>query len=57
MKYRSLALLSALVLGAGLTAWGATMAASTLFALPALIIFLALQRHVTAGLAPGGVKG
>ncbi|MYR44050.1 carbohydrate ABC transporter permease, partial [Streptomyces sp. SID5910] len=29
------------------TDWGATMAASTLFALPALIIFLALQRHVT----------
>jgi N,N'-diacetylchitobiose transport system permease protein len=39
------------------TDWGATMAASTLFALPALIIFLALQRHVTAGLASGGVKG
>jgi N,N'-diacetylchitobiose transport system permease protein len=39
------------------TDWGATMAASTLFALPALIIFLALQRHVAAGLASGGVKG
>ncbi|MET9256447.1 carbohydrate ABC transporter permease [Streptomyces sp. NPDC003717] len=39
------------------TDWGATMAASTLFALPALIIFLALQRHVTSGLASGGVKG
>ncbi|MFD6192881.1 carbohydrate ABC transporter permease [Streptomyces sp. NPDC060275] len=39
------------------TDWGATMAAATLFALPALIIFLALQRHVTAGLASGGVKG
>ncbi|AKZ60045.1 putative sugar transporter membrane protein [Streptomyces ambofaciens ATCC 23877] len=39
------------------TDWGATMAASTLFALPALVIFLALQRHVTAGLASGGVKG
>ncbi|MGW8066254.1 carbohydrate ABC transporter permease [Streptomyces ziwulingensis] len=39
------------------TDWGATMAASTLFALPALAIFLALQRHVTAGLASGGVKG
>ncbi|MCQ4197518.1 carbohydrate ABC transporter permease, partial [Streptomyces parvulus] len=33
------------------TDWGATMAASTLFALPALVVFLALQRHVTAGLA------
>ncbi|MFE2232679.1 carbohydrate ABC transporter permease [Streptomyces sp. NPDC059442] len=39
------------------TDWGATMAASTLFALPALIVFLALQRHVTSGLASGGVKG
>ncbi|MFJ6070684.1 carbohydrate ABC transporter permease [Streptomyces sp. NPDC093065] len=39
------------------TDWGATMAAATLFALPALVIFLALQRHVTAGLASGGVKG
>ncbi|MFI9772708.1 carbohydrate ABC transporter permease [Streptomyces sp. NPDC052415] len=39
------------------TDWGATMAASTLFALPALIVFLALQRHVTSGLTAGGVKG
>ncbi|GAA2778460.1 carbohydrate ABC transporter permease [Streptomyces showdoensis] len=39
------------------TDWGATMAAATLFALPALIIFVVLQRHVTSGLASGGVKG
>ncbi|GHJ91355.1 sugar ABC transporter permease [Streptomyces sp. NE5-10] len=39
------------------TDWGATMAASTLFALPALIVFLALQRHVASGLTAGGVKG
>jgi N,N'-diacetylchitobiose transport system permease protein len=39
------------------TDWGATMAASTLFALPALIVFLVLQRHVTSGLAAGAVKG
>ncbi|MGH4031098.1 carbohydrate ABC transporter permease [Actinomycetota bacterium Odt1-20B] len=39
------------------TDWGATMAASTLFALPALAIFLLLQRHVTSGLAAGAVKG
>lgn len=39
------------------TDWGATMAASTLFALPALVIFLLLQRHVTAGFAAGAVKG
>ncbi|MEJ8668054.1 carbohydrate ABC transporter permease [Streptomyces sp. NBC_01614] len=39
------------------TDWGATMAASTLFALPALAVFLLLQRHVTAGFAAGAVKG
>ncbi|WP_409061978.1 carbohydrate ABC transporter permease [Streptomyces sp. SYP-A7185] len=39
------------------TDWGATMAASTLFALPALVIFLLLQRHVTSGFAAGAVKG
>nr|WP_203645043.1 carbohydrate ABC transporter permease [Streptomyces sp. SID14478] len=39
------------------TDWGATMAASTLFALPALMIFLVLQRHVTSGFAAGAVKG
>ncbi|RFU82679.1 carbohydrate ABC transporter permease [Streptomyces triticagri] len=39
------------------TDWGATMAASTLFALPALAIFLILQRHVTSGFASGAVKG
>jgi N,N'-diacetylchitobiose transport system permease protein len=39
------------------TDWGATMAASTLFAIPALVIFLLLQRHVTSGFASGAVKG
>ncbi|MFG2648040.1 carbohydrate ABC transporter permease [Streptomyces sp. NPDC048436] len=39
------------------TDWGATMAASTLFALPALAIFLLLQRQVTSGFAAGAVKG
>nr|WP_168504925.1 carbohydrate ABC transporter permease [Streptomyces sp. S1D4-11]QIY93407.1 carbohydrate ABC transporter permease [Streptomyces sp. S1D4-11] len=33
------------------TDWGATMAASTLFAAPALVVFLLLQRHVTSGFA------
>jgi N,N'-diacetylchitobiose transport system permease protein len=33
------------------------MAASTLFAAPALVVFLLLQRHVTAGFAAGAVKG
>jgi N,N'-diacetylchitobiose transport system permease protein len=39
------------------TDWGATMAASTLFATPALVVFLLLQRHVTSGFAAGAVKG
>ncbi|SOD64342.1 carbohydrate ABC transporter membrane protein 2, CUT1 family [Streptomyces zhaozhouensis] len=38
------------------TDWGATMAASTLFAVPALLIFLLLQRQVTSGFASGAVK-
>ncbi|WP_442812709.1 carbohydrate ABC transporter permease [Streptomyces sp. NBC_01800] len=39
------------------TDWGATMAAATLFALPVLILFLALQRRVSTGMAGGAVKG
>ncbi|MEU9334306.1 carbohydrate ABC transporter permease [Streptomyces sp. NPDC048290] len=37
--------------------WGATMAASTLFAIPILILFLFLQRKVVGGLTAGAVKG
>jgi N,N'-diacetylchitobiose transport system permease protein len=37
--------------------WGATMAASTLFALPILIVFLILQRKAVGGLTDGAVKG
>jgi len=39
------------------TDWGATMAASTLFMLPVLAIFLILQGRVTTGLTAGAVKG
>ena len=39
------------------TDWGATMAASTLFMLPVLLIFLVLQRRVATGLVAGAVKG
>ncbi|WP_243723255.1 carbohydrate ABC transporter permease [Actinomadura sp. 7K507] len=39
------------------TDWGATMAASTLFALPVLILFLILQGRVAAGMTSGAVKG
>lgn len=39
------------------TDWGATMAASTLFALPVLLLFLFLQGRVAAGMAGGAVKG
>ncbi|MEU9854903.1 carbohydrate ABC transporter permease [Streptomyces sp. NPDC047974] len=37
--------------------WGATMAASTLFALPVLIVFLFLQRKAVGGMTAGAVKG
>ncbi|MDT0319506.1 carbohydrate ABC transporter permease [Streptomyces millisiae] len=37
--------------------WGATMAASSLFTVPVLIVFLILQRRVTGGMAAGAVKG
>ncbi|KRV47136.1 sugar ABC transporter permease [Wenjunlia vitaminophila] len=37
--------------------WGATMAASTLFAIPVLLVFLVLQRKAVGGLTAGAVKG
>ncbi|MGW5124477.1 carbohydrate ABC transporter permease [Streptomyces sp. NPDC004069] len=37
--------------------WGATMAASSLFALPILILFVYLQRKAVSGLTAGAVKG
>jgi N,N'-diacetylchitobiose transport system permease protein len=37
--------------------WGATMAASTLFAIPVLVIFLFLQRKAVGGMTAGAVKG
>lgn len=37
--------------------WGATMAASSLFTVPVLILFYLLQRRVTGGLTAGAVKG
>ncbi|WP_181727221.1 carbohydrate ABC transporter permease [Streptomyces sp. PT12] len=37
--------------------WGATMAASSMFTVPVLIVFVLLQRRVTGGLAAGAVKG
>jgi N,N'-diacetylchitobiose transport system permease protein len=39
------------------TDWGATMAASTLFTIPVLIVFAILQRRAVGGLAAGAVKG
>ncbi|PJI93719.1 carbohydrate ABC transporter permease [Luteimicrobium subarcticum] len=39
------------------TDWGATMAASTLFMLPVLLVFVVLQNRVTGGLTAGAVKG
>ena len=37
--------------------WGATMAASSLFAIPILILFVFLQRRAVSGLTAGAVKG
>ncbi|NUU26206.1 MAG: carbohydrate ABC transporter permease [Streptomycetaceae bacterium] len=37
--------------------WGAIMAASTMFMLPVLAVFLVLQGKVTGGLTSGAVKG
>ncbi|WP_282701893.1 carbohydrate ABC transporter permease [Streptomyces sp. CC219B] len=37
--------------------WGATMAASSLFAVPILILFVYLQRKAVNGLTDGAVKG
>jgi N,N'-diacetylchitobiose transport system permease protein len=37
--------------------WGATMAASSLFTVPVLIVFLVLQRKAVAGMTAGAVKG
>ncbi|WP_282694291.1 carbohydrate ABC transporter permease [Streptomyces sp. CC208A] len=37
--------------------WGATMAASTLFALPVLIVFIIVQRKAVGGMTAGAVKG
>lgn len=37
--------------------WGATMAASSLFALPVLFLFVFLQRRAVGGLSAGAVKG
>lgn len=37
--------------------WGATMAASALFSLPVLVVFLFLQRKAVGGMTAGAVKG
>jgi len=39
------------------TAWGPLMAGATLTAVPVVVFFLLVQRHVTAGLTAGAVKG
>jgi N,N'-diacetylchitobiose transport system permease protein len=39
------------------TEWGGVMAGSTLFAIPAVVFFLLVQRRVVSGLTAGAVKG
>ena len=37
--------------------WGLVMAAGVLITLPTLAFFMAVQRHMVAGLGSGGLKG
>ncbi|WP_037913048.1 carbohydrate ABC transporter permease [Actinacidiphila yeochonensis] len=37
--------------------WGATMAASSIFTVPVVVVFLVLQRRAVGGLTAGAVKG
>jgi N,N'-diacetylchitobiose transport system permease protein len=39
------------------TDWGGLMAGATLTALPVVILFLFVQRHIVGGLTAGAVKG
>ena len=39
------------------TPFDLVMAAGAIYALPALVFFLIVQRHIVSGLAAGGVKG
>jgi N,N'-diacetylchitobiose transport system permease protein len=39
------------------TDWGPLMAGATLVSVPVVVFFVAVQRHVTAGLTAGAVKG
>jgi N,N'-diacetylchitobiose transport system permease protein len=39
------------------TDWGGLMAASSLFALPVVVFYLAVRKHVAAGMTAGAVKG
>jgi N,N'-diacetylchitobiose transport system permease protein len=39
------------------TDWGGTMAGSTLFTIPVVILFIMIQKKITSGLAAGAVKG
>lgn len=41
----------------GIFLWGQMMAASALTAIPVLVFFVLLQRHLVAGFGGGGVKG
>ncbi|MET0235983.1 MAG: carbohydrate ABC transporter permease, partial [Kibdelosporangium sp.] len=37
--------------------WGGIMAASVIYAVPALVFFLIVQRKLVSGLTSGAVKG
>ena len=43
--------------GRGDTDWGAIMAASVIYTLPVVIVFLLLRKHLMRGTTAGAVKG
>ena len=45
------------LIGQFTTDWGMLMAGGVLTALPIVLVFIALQRHLVSGLGAGGVKG
>jgi ABC-type glycerol-3-phosphate transport system permease component len=45
------------LIGQFTTDWGVLMAGGVLTALPIVVVFFALQRHLVSGLGAGGVKG
>lgn len=56
-KYTLPIALNGLIGVEGQTAWGPLMAAATVFTVPVVVFFLAVQRRLATGLVQGAVKG